>query len=176
MLVRQTQATRLITSLLAAMSDISGDTIATADTHVSDNTERSLLADGKLLQNSLCKTMPNAAKNTPCKTTLRFAKIILCRITLEPSAVTFTAALRDHLQHVTSSIYDYAIIVKAQKTRKRLEDAVDSSQCVAQSSITKRQFTTSTAQGSHVKQITVAMYGCAAATDVELLDTAKGNL
>ena len=87
----------------------------------------------------------------------------------------FTAVLHDHLQNVTSSIYDYAIIVKAQKTC-RSEEVVDYSRCIAQSSITKRPFTTSTAQCSHVRQITMAMYDCAAATDVELLDTAKGNL
>ena len=165
MLVRgiRTQANRLISSFLATVSDISEDTDATADIHVFDNTKRSLIADGKPIQNPLCKTTPN------------YAKIILCRTILKSILVMFTAVLHDHLQNVTSIMYDYAIIVKAQKTCTS-EHVVDYSQCIAQSSITKRPFTTSTAQCSHVRQITMAMYDCAAATDVELLDTAKGNL
>ena len=98
-------------AFLATMSDISGDTNATADIHVFDNTKRSLLADGKPMQNPLCKTTPN------------YAKIILCRTTLKSIVVMLTAALHD--QNVTSNINDYAIIVKAQKTCKRSDDVVD---------------------------------------------------
>ena len=171
------------------MSDISRDKIATAGTHVLDNTRKSKLTDietsaGNVLykeapssaKNVLCKTMPNFAKITLCKTAPSYAKILLCRLTPKPIVVTFTAALRDHLQRVTSNVYDYNFVtVKAQKTRTISEEAVDSSQSIAQSS-KDAQFTTSTAQRSHVRQITVAMYDCTAATDVELLDTAKGNL
>ena len=163
MLVRgiRTQANRLIISFLATVSGISGDTNATADIHVFDNTKRSLIADGKPLQNPLCKTTPN------------YAKIILRRITLKSSVVMFTPILHDHLQNVTSNIYDYAIIVEAQKTCKRSEDIVDYLQFVAQP--LTLSFTV-VAQGSHVRQITMTTYDCTTDAGVEPLDTAKDAL